>query len=151
MSSIKQLELTPELFENPDLIIGADRNESIAADAAQTRPEKQARTKARGNSPQASKPPKTPKPPSQPYLPGLSRRGRPRSANPKEPSQRAKESRQRRAAAGMKRLELLLEPDVASKLDTLMDYYKVSRLEVISRLLIKAASRISKQKQAIKE
>ena len=51
----------------------------------------------------------------------------------------------------MKRLELLLEPDVASKLDTLMDYYKVSRLEVISRLLIKAASRISKQKQAIKE
>jgi hypothetical protein len=78
----------------------------------------------------------------QAFLPGLSRRGRPRSANPVSPSVRASESRKRRMEVGVKRIELLLEPAVASDLDALVEYFKVSRAEVIGRLISKAAKRL---------
>jgi hypothetical protein len=78
----------------------------------------------------------------QPFLPGLSRRGRPRSKNPVPASVRATESRKRRIEAGIKRIELLLSPEVAADLDLLTTHYKVSRIDVISRLVAKAAKRI---------
>lgn len=79
----------------------------------------------------------------QPYLPGMSRRGRPRSPNPLAASERASLSRERRLAAGAKRIELLLEPTTAAELDALAEYYRVTRTEIISRLIGKAAKRIS--------
>jgi hypothetical protein len=78
----------------------------------------------------------------QPFLPGLSRRGRPRSKNPIAPSVRASESRKRRIEAGVKRIELLLELTVGAELEALVDHFKVPRVEVISRLIGKAAKRI---------
>lgn len=78
----------------------------------------------------------------QPFLPGLSRRGRPRSKNPVPASIRATESRKRRIEAGIKRIELLLQPEIAAGLDLLTTHYKISRIDVISRLVAKAAKRI---------
>ena len=78
----------------------------------------------------------------QPFLPGLSRRGRPRSKNPIPATVRATESRKRRMEAGIKRIELLLAPEIAADLDVLTDHYKVSRVDLISRLITKAAQRI---------
>ena len=89
-----------------------------------------------------------PAPPSSPqaFLPGLSRRGRPRSKNPISPSVRATESRKRRIDAGGKRIELLLEPAIASALELLADHYKLSRSEIIGRLIGKAAKRLAVKK-----
>jgi hypothetical protein len=78
----------------------------------------------------------------QAFLPGLSRRGRPRSKNPIPPSVRASESRKRRMDVGVKRIELLLEPTVAAELEALVGHFKVSRVDVISRLISKAAKRM---------
>jgi hypothetical protein len=43
---------------------------------------------------------------------------------------------------GVKRIELLLEPTVAAELEALVGHFKVSRVEVISRLISKAAKRM---------
>lgn len=79
---------------------------------------------------------------TQPFLPGLSRRGRPRSKNPVPASVRASESRKRRIDSGAKRIELLLPSDVAAHLDVLMKHFHLSRAEIISRLVTKAARRL---------
>lgn len=79
---------------------------------------------------------------AQACLPGLSRRGRPRLKNAKPAVLRASESRRRRAAAGAKRIELVLDAETVSQLDALTEYFKVSRVELINRLVIKAARRI---------
>ncbi|NWG29998.1 MAG: hypothetical protein HXY29_00695 [Rhodocyclaceae bacterium] len=55
---------------------------------------------------------------------------------------RASESRKRRLDAGMKRIELLVSPEIAVALERLSLYYRVSRVEMISRLIAKAAKRI---------
>ena len=78
----------------------------------------------------------------QPFLPGLSRRGRPRSKNPVPATVRATASRQRRIAAGTKRMELLLAPEIAADLDFLATHFRVSRVELVSRLLAQTAKRI---------
>jgi len=89
-----------------------------------------------------AKPAKAPAASLQPFLPGLSRRGRPRSKNPVPATVRAMESRKRRIEAGVKRVELFLTPGIAADLDLLTDHYKISRTEVISRLIAKSAKRI---------
>jgi hypothetical protein len=78
----------------------------------------------------------------QPFLPGLSRRGRPRVKNPVSPTVRASESRKRRIEAGTKRIELLLAPQIAADLDSLTKHFKVSRVEIVSKLVAKAAKRL---------
>ncbi|MDI6750417.1 MAG: hypothetical protein QMD73_09600 [Rhodocyclaceae bacterium] len=78
----------------------------------------------------------------QPFLPGLSRRGRPRSKNPLPATVRASESRKRRLEAGMKRVELLLTAEITADLERLCLYYRVPRIEIISRLIAKAAKRL---------
>lgn len=81
----------------------------------------------------------------QPFLPGLSRRGRPRSANPVPATLRATQSRKRRIGAGAKRIELVLEQAVASDLDLLIEHYRISRAELISRLITQSAIRLRKK------
>lgn len=78
----------------------------------------------------------------QPFLPGLSRRGRPRSKNPIPATVRATESRKRRIEAGAKRIELLVAPEIAADIELLSSHFRVSRVEIISRLVAKAAKRI---------
>lgn len=100
---------------------------------------------AKHREPKSAAKAKTAKPPAatlQPFLPGLSRRGRPRSKNPVPATVRATESRKRRIEAGVKRVELFLPPEIATDLDLLTDHYKISRAEVISRLIAKSAKRI---------
>lgn len=82
----------------------------------------------------------------QPFLPGLSRRGRPRSKNPIPATVRATASRQRRLEAGIKRIELLLAPEIATDLDFLASHFRVSRVELVSRLLAQTAKRIRRAK-----
>ena len=78
----------------------------------------------------------------QAYLPGLSHRGRPRSLNPIAPTVRAAESRRKRIESGARRIELMLAPDVAERLDKLTQHLKESKAEILSRLILKAAQRI---------
>ncbi len=78
----------------------------------------------------------------QPFLPGLSRRGRPRAKNPIPATVRASESRKRRIAAGMKRIEMLLAPDTLAALERLCLHHHIPRSEIISRLILKAAKRL---------
>jgi len=40
------------------------------------------------------------------------------------------------------RVELLLEPSIAEKLVTLTEHYKISRVDIVSRLIAQAAKRI---------
>jgi len=117
-----QLSFDPDIYPQPDVDI-------YKQDSPGPKPTKAKRSRKLKESQQA-------------FLPGLSRRGRPRSANPVSPSVRASESRKRRMEVGVKRIELLLEPAVASDLDALVEYFKVSRTEVIGRLISKAAKRM---------
>ena len=122
----RQLSFDTEFYPQPDSDI------SILV-SARTKPDN-AKAPAR---------PKKPTPASlQAFLPGLSRRGSPRSKNPIPPSVRASESRKRRMEVGAKRIEFLLEPTVAAELEALVNHFKVSRVDVISRLISKAAKRM---------
>lgn len=83
---------------------------------------------------------RTPNP--QAFLPGFSRRGRPRSIESFSPAQRAALSRQRRLEQGGKRLEFILDSDSVAKLDLLADHLKEPRSEVLIGLIAKAAARL---------
>jgi hypothetical protein len=122
--SDNQLELIPQENRHPD------SNTSPSADSKPTKP--RIVSKAAAVTPAAL----------QPSLPGLSRRGRPRVQNPVSPTVRASESRKRRVEAGTKRVELLLAPEIAANLDTLTKHFNVSRVEIVSKLIAKAAKRI---------
>lgn len=82
----------------------------------------------------------------QPFLPGLSRRGRPRLKNPVPATERAATSRRKRVEAGTRRIELMLLPEVAAMLDALAEHYKESRAELVARLLTRAAKRLPRQR-----
>lgn len=79
----------------------------------------------------------------QPFLPGLSRRGRPRLKNPVPATERATESRRKRVEAGTRRIELMLLPEVAAMLDALAEHFKESRADLVTRLLTRAAKRLA--------
>lgn len=125
INNMKQLSLVDEDYSNPDSNIKSTFPEKPKPTQAKAQPARQAIPE-----------------PKQPFLPGMSRRGRPRSESPVPPGTRASESRKRRMEAGIKRVELLLEPAVMAELDTLVAHFKTSRVEVISRLIDKAARRI---------
>jgi hypothetical protein len=84
---------------------------------------------------------------TQAYLPGLSRRGRPRLENPISASERAAENRKKRLASGAKRIELILDADAASDIDVLTRHLKLPRNEIIIRLIMKAARKIRRVTQ----
>ena len=81
----------------------------------------------------------------QAFLPGLSRRGRPRLQTPISAVERTAEHRRKRLEAGAKRLEMILDRDVSTALDALAEHLKEPRSEVISTLILMAASRVLKR------
>lgn len=81
----------------------------------------------------------------QAFLPGLSRRGRPRLQTPISAVERTAEHRRKRIEAGAKRLEMILDRDVSNALDALAEHFKEPRSEVISTLILKASSRLLKR------
>ena len=118
--------MIPDLFSTPDSVI------SPTLPLEKKSPPRLDRTNK----------PKTKTIKGQAYLPGLSRRGRPRKQNSIEPTVRAAESRKKRIESGAKRIEMMLAPEVATALDALASHHKETRVEIISRLVIKAAKRI---------
>ncbi|MDP4909370.1 MAG: hypothetical protein NWQ00_03005 [Burkholderiaceae bacterium] len=80
--------------------------------------------------------------PGQGFLPGLSRRGRPRLAKPISAVERTAEHRRKRIAKGAKRVEIILDKDVSQALDRLADHHQEPRSDVIATLIRKAALRL---------
>jgi hypothetical protein len=80
--------------------------------------------------------------PGQGFLPGLSRRGRPRLAKPISAVERTAEHRRKRIANGAKRVEIILDSDVSQALDRLADHHQEPRSDVIATLIRKAAARL---------
>lgn len=83
--------------------------------------------------------------PGQGFLPGLSRRGRPRLPVPISPVERTAEHRRKRIEAGAKRVEIILDKDVFGALDALAEHYKEPRSDVIATLIAKAANKVLKK------
>ena len=81
----------------------------------------------------------------QAFLPGLSRRGRPRLEIPISAVERTAEHRRKRIEAGAKRVEMILDRDVSKALDDLAEHFKEPRSDVIASLILKAASRVLKR------
>lgn len=117
-------------LELPALDISAQVNKSSPkkAQAKQTHPEPSAAALA-----------------GQGFLPGLSRRGRPRLQTPISAVERTAEHRRKRLEAGAKRLEMILDRNVSTALDALAEHFKEPRSEVISTLILKTASRVLKR------
>lgn len=82
----------------------------------------------------------------QAFLPGLSRRGRPRSKHPISAVERTAEHRRKRLAEGSKRVEMILSPEVSRQLDAMAEHFKEPRSEVIATLVVKAYARVFKTK-----
>jgi len=80
--------------------------------------------------------------PGQGFLPGLSRRGRPRLAKPISAVERTAEHRRKRIANGAKRVEIILESEVSRALDRLAQHHQEPRSDVIAMLIRKAAARL---------
>jgi hypothetical protein len=80
--------------------------------------------------------------PGQGFLPGLSRRGRPRLAKPISAVERTAEHRRKRIANGAKRVEIILDSDVSQALDRLAEHHQEPRSDVIATLIRKAATRL---------
>jgi type IV secretory pathway TrbD component len=105
---------------------------NIRPRAAAKRPKaKAAKTKKAGANPQA-------------FLPGMSRRGRPRAKLAVAATERAANSRRRRLAAGAKRVELMLDGTALAQLDALVAHLDETRAGVVSWLLARAAARLLK-------
>ena len=80
--------------------------------------------------------------PGQGFLPGLSRRGRPRLTTPISAVERTAEHRRKRIANGAKRVEIILDSDVSKALDRLAEHHQEPKSDVIATLIRKAASRL---------
>jgi hypothetical protein len=135
---------TADLFGVPD-----ELNTSATVSDKKT-PKKTARKKDL-NSPKLDKLPKASSPSSlatsqnllgQGFLPGLSRRGRPRLAKPISAVERTAEHRRKRIANGAKRVEIILDAHVSQALDRLAAHHQEARSDVIATLIRKAASRL---------
>lgn len=125
-NSKNQLSFDQDIYSNPDTNI----LQPVLPERSQERQKTQKKTSDK--SPAAL----------QGFLPGLSRRGRPRSKNPVPATVRATESRKRRIEAGIKRIELLVAPEIVTDLDLLTEHFRVSRVEILTRLIAKAAKRV---------
>lgn len=81
----------------------------------------------------------------QAFLPGLSRRGRPRLKVPISAADRTAEHRRKRLEAGAKRVEMILDREVFLALDALAEHFNESRSEVVATLILKASARVLKR------
>ncbi len=146
------LEL-PELVLAPQVVADAaqahvDTELASALQASEPKPKKRRLNKTQANKTQANKTQPAPSAAAlagQAFLPGLSRRGRPRLPTPISAVERTAEHRRKRLEAGAKRVEMILDRDVSSALDALAEHFKEPRNEVISTLILKAASRVLKR------
>jgi len=143
MNNSKVTPTPQSLFGDLDLDLPAlAPSEQVVANSNDTQSTKK---------PKKAQPPKTQPAPSaaalagQAFLPGLSRRGRPRLQTPISAVERTAEHRRKRLEAGAKRLELILDRDVSIALDALAEHLKEPRSEVISTLILKAATRVLKR------
>ena len=141
------LEL-PELVLAPQVVADAaqahvDTELASALQASEPKPKKRRLTKTQANKTQPA--PSAAALAGQAFLPGLSRRGRPRLQTPISAVERTAEHRRKRLEAGAKRVEMILDRDVSSALDALAEHFKEPRNEVISTLILKAASRVLKR------
>jgi hypothetical protein len=125
-----------DLFENPD----ADNLVEVTPAPLAAVPVPKAPSRKR------SKPAAATAVAGQGYLPGLSRRGRPRLKNPLSASDRAKAHRERHVAEGGKRLEILLTAEVNAALEGLVDHFQEPRAVLIARLIQREANRIQRKK-----
>jgi uncharacterized membrane protein len=135
---------TPQsLFDDLDLELPAlDPSEQVTTHSNDTQSTKKPKkTRAQKSQPAPSAAALA----GQAFLPGLSRRGRPRLQTPISAVERTAEHRRKRLEAGAKRLELILDRDVSIALDALAEHLKEPRSEVISTLILKAASRVLKR------
>jgi uncharacterized membrane protein len=143
MSTSKVTPIPQSLFDDLDLELPALAPlGQAAADSNDTQPTKRPK-KARINKNQPA--PSAAALAGQAFLPGLSRRGRPRLQTPISAVERTAEHRRKRIEAGAKRLEMILDRDVSAALDALAEHLKEPRSEVISTLVLKAASRVLKR------
>ena len=146
------LEL-PELVLAPQVATDAaqahvDTELALAVQASELKPKKRRLNKTQASKTQANKTQPAPSAAAlagQAFLPGLSRRGRPRLQTPISAVERTAEHRRKRLEAGAKRVEMILDRDVSSALDALAEHFKEPRNEVISTLILKAASRVLKR------
>lgn len=105
-------------------------------------PQKQAESAAKSATNKASPLSAPANLPGQGFLPGLSRRGRPRLATPISAVERTAEHRRKRIANGAKRVEIILDSDVSHALDRLAEHHQEPRSDVIATLIRKAATRL---------
>ncbi|MCM0036181.1 MAG: hypothetical protein NBV66_10390 [Burkholderiaceae bacterium] len=136
---------TVDLFGVPDVLIAPDA-------VVQKRAARQPRTKKSENQAKslggqaAGSKPNSPSAaanlPGQGFLPGLSRRGRPRLAKPISAVERTAEHRRKRIANGAKRVEIILDSDVSQALDRLAEHHQEPKSDVIAALIRKAATRL---------
>ena len=143
MSTSKITPILQSLFDDLDLELPAlEPSVQVVADSNDT----QSIKKTKKAQPQKSQPALSAAAlAGQAFLPGLSRRGRPRLQTPISAVERTAEHRRRRLEAGAKRLEMILDRDVSTALDALAEHLKEPRSEVISTLILKAASRVLKR------
>jgi hypothetical protein len=138
---------TPQpLFADLDLELPAleiSAQAEVEAALVQPQAEKSASKKSQASQAQAT--PSAAAVAGQAFLPGLSRRGRPRLQTPITAVERTAEHRRKRLEAGAKRLEMILDRDVSNALDALAEHFKEPRSEVISTLILKASSRLLKR------
>lgn len=112
------------------------RKRVVERSTAESLPKKKARTKQTASAAQLVNLP------GQGFLPGLSRRGRPRLAKPISAVERTAEHRRKRIANGAKRVEIILDSDVSRALDRLAEHHQEPRSDVIATLIRKAALRL---------
>ncbi len=137
---IDRLQVSQDLFSYPDTSSASQTStRSPDGQGGATRPAKKVSV--------AKAPASKPKPPmaGQPFLPGLSRRGRPRALQPISAVDRTAEHRRKRLAEGARRVEMILSPLVARGLDTLAAHYKEPRSDVVAALILKAVAKVLKQ------
>lgn len=119
--------------------------DALAHPAAETQtgPNKARIAKAAGlKKPVAEK--KAPSRSPQPLLAGLSLRGRPPKRDKPTNTERATGSRNRRMAAGGRRLELMLNAEETRLLDLLAEHQGLSRTEVVRQMILRSAKRLPK-------
>ena len=143
MSTSKITPIPQSLFDDLDLELPAlEPSVQVATSSNDTQPSKKAKKgQLNKNQPALSAAALA----GQAFLPGLSRRGRPRLQTPISAVERTAEHRRKRLEAGAKQLEMILDRDVSAALDALAEHLKEPRSEVISTLILKAASRVLKR------
>jgi len=140
-----------DLFGDPDINLSSPNKTTVKEKkpkhaVTKTAKEDKPVTKAQVAAPKKVVPVEVERNINQAFLPGLSRRGRPRSKDPITAVERTAKHRRERLDAGAKRVEVILAPEVTRKLEALAQQQQEPKSEVISTLINKAFARMTKAK-----